>query len=114
MNNQVEEIKSKIDLVEFINKYVPLKKSGINFSGLCPFHQEKTPSFMVSSERQTYKCFGCDEGGDVIDFFMKIEGLEFLEALKMLADQVGVKLIPRGRDEVMPHSYSTGISKSRL
>lgn len=116
MASDAEEVKSKIDMVDFVQKYVPLKKAGINYSGLCPFHNEKSPSFMVSPERQSFKCFGCDEGGDVLDFVMKIEGLEFPEALKMLAEQVGVELKPFGggsRDAT--HRVSTGgISKTRL
>jgi len=93
MSNEVEEIKSKIEIVDFIQKYVPLKKAGINYAGLCPFHNEKSPSFMVNPERQSFKCFGCDEGGDVFNFVMKIEGLEFKEALKMLANWRGIKTI---------------------
>ena len=116
MSNEVEEIKSKIEIVDFIQKYVPLKKAGINYAGLCPFHNEKSPSFMVNSERQSFKCFGCDEGGDVFNFVMKIEGLEFKEALKMLAEQTGVVLKPFGRDgrDAMPGVSTGGISKTRL
>lgn len=89
----VELIKSKINIIDFINQYVPLKKTGRNFSALCPFHSEKTPSFIVSSERQSWYCFGaCNEGGDVISFLEKWENIEFLEALKILAKKTGVKL----------------------
>ncbi len=73
-NNVVEEIKSKVDIVDIVSNYVRLKKSGSSYKGLCPFHQEKTPSFFVSPERQFFKCFGCGAGGDVITFLMKIEG----------------------------------------
>ncbi len=90
--DQKDEVKSKVDIVEVISSYVPLKKSGRNFSGLCPFHSEKTPSFMVSSERQVFKCFGCGESGDVFTFLEKTEGWEFREALEELAKRVGVKL----------------------
>lgn len=91
--DQVEEVKSKVDLVEVISSYIPLKKMGRNMGGLCPFHGEKTPSFMVSSERQVWKCFGCDLGGDVFTFLEKIEGWDFKEALEELAKRAGVKLV---------------------
>ncbi len=90
--DQVEEVKSKVDLVEVISSYLPLKKMGRNLGGLCPFHGEKTPSFMVSPERQVWKCFGCAEGGDVFTFLEKIEGWDFREALEELAKRAGVKL----------------------
>lgn len=92
MGDQKDEVKSKVDIVEVISSYVPLKKSGRNFSGLCPFHSEKTPSFMVSAERQVFKCFGCGEGGDVFTFLEKVEGWEFREVLEELAKRVGIKL----------------------
>ncbi len=90
--NELEEIKNKIDIVEYVGKYVQLKQSGRNFKGLCPFHSEKTPSFMVSPEKQIWHCFGCNEGGDVISFVEKIECLSFSEAVKELAGQAGVTL----------------------
>ena len=100
MNNQTEEIKEKLDIVEFIGQFVDLKKSGRNFKGLCPFHQEKSPSFVVSPDRQIWHCFGtCGVGGDVITFKMKWENLTFYEALRELADQVGVKLEDTSYDD---------------
>jgi DNA primase len=90
--DQLEEIKRKIDIVELISRYVPLKKAGQNFKALCPFHQEKTPSFIVSPERQIFKCFGCDRGGDIFKFLMLYENMEFPEALRTLAKQAGVVL----------------------
>ena len=90
--DQREEIKSKIDIVELVGQHVPLKKAGRNYKGLCPFHSEKTPSFMVSQELQIYKCFGCGKGGDIFSFLMDIEGMDFAESLKTLAERTGVKL----------------------
>ncbi len=92
MNDQVEAIKAKNDIVEVIGQRVSLKKAGRHFKGLCPFHSEKSPSFIVSAERQSYKCFGCGEGGDVISFLQKYEGMSFLEALESLAKQAGIVL----------------------
>lgn len=91
--DQVEEIKTKVDIVQLIGEYVPLKRSGRNFKGLCPFHGEKTPSFMVNPELQIFKCFGCGKGGDAYAFLQLIEGMEFGEALQALAKRVGVKLV---------------------
>jgi DNA primase len=89
----VDLVKSKIDIVDFISEHVQLKKAGRNFKALCPFHSEKTPSFVVSPERQSWHCFGaCNMGGDVISFLEKWENLEFIEALKILAQRGGVTL----------------------
>ena len=85
-------IKDKIDIVDFISEYVPLKRAGINYKACCPFHQEKTPSFMVNRERQSWHCFGCNKGGDIFTFLQEIEGMEFVEALKFLAEKAGVRL----------------------
>ncbi len=93
MENPVDEIKKKIDIVEYIGNFITLKKAGRNFKANCPFHQEKTPSFVISPERQIWHCFGaCGEGGDVIRFLMKWENITFYEALKELAEKAGVKL----------------------
>lgn len=93
--DQIEEIKSRLDIVDVIGKYVQLKKTGKNFSGKCPFHVEKTPSFIVSPELQRYKCFGCGESGDVFNFIQKIENIDFAEALEKLAIEAGVPLIKK-------------------
>jgi DNA primase len=93
MSDQVDEIKGRVDIVSVIGERIELKKAGRNYKALCPFHGEKTPSFMVSPELQMYKCFGCGKAGDCFTFLMEYEGMEFREALKFLADRVGVKLV---------------------
>lgn len=92
-DNQVEEVKLKTDIISIIGERIDLKKAGRNYKASCPFHGEKTASFMVSPELQIFKCFGCSEGGDVYSFLEKFEGMDFPEALKYLADKVGVKLV---------------------
>lgn len=91
-DNLLEEIRDKVDIYELISQYVNLKRSGANYIGLCPFHNEKTPSFSLSPSKGIFKCFGCGEGGDVISFVMKREGLGFREAIKFLADKYNIEL----------------------
>ncbi|SES63582.1 DNA primase [Natronincola peptidivorans] len=88
----IETVKDRNDIVEVISQYVPLKSTGMSSKGLCPFHNEKTPSFTVSKDKQFYKCFGCGEGGDVIGFIMKIENMDFIEAVKMLAQRGNIPI----------------------
>jgi DNA primase len=91
--SQLDEIKARIDIVDLIGETVKLRRTGKNYSGLCPFHNEKTPSFIVTPDRQTWHCFGqCNEGGDIFRFVMKKEGWDFKEALRFLAERAGVKL----------------------
>lgn len=89
---QVEKLKDRLDIVEIISNYVELKSSGSGYKGLCPFHHEKTPSFMVSRQKNNFHCFGCHTGGDAISFIMNIENLDYIGAIKFLADKLGIVL----------------------
>ena len=88
----VEQIKDRLDIVDVVSKFVVLKKTGRNFQGLCPFHNEKTPSFVVTPDKQIFKCFGCGEGGDVFTFLMKINNQTFSEMIEEQAAQLGIEL----------------------
>src|SRR4249919_4392842 len=88
----VEAVKAAADIVALVEGYTRLRKSGSRYTGLCPFHQERTPSFGVSPERGTFKCFGCGEGGDAITFVEKHENLDFVGAIELLAQRFGVEL----------------------
>ncbi|MGL5755097.1 MAG: DNA primase [Paraclostridium sp.] len=92
IKDTIEEIKSRSDIVKVISDYIKVQQSGANYKGLCPFHGEKTPSFYINTSKQIYKCFGCGEGGDVINFIMKIENLEFMDAVKLLAENCGIEI----------------------
>ena len=108
-DGEVDELKARADIYNIVSGYVNLKKAGKNYTGLCPFHKEKTPSFTVDPIKQLYHCFGCGEGGDVISFIMKMENIQFLEAVEFLANKSGYKLS-------YSHSGSpeAGKKKSRL
>jgi DNA primase len=97
-SDEIQQIKDRINIVEVVGQYVQLRRAGRNFSGKCPFHNERTPSFMVSPERGTYICFGCGEKGDVFSFIQKIDGIDFPTALREMADKAGIKLAPRTRN----------------
>src|SRR5690625_4410094 len=88
----IKNVQNANDIVEVIGEYVQLTKKGKNFFGLCPFHNERTPSFSVSQEKQIFHCFGCKKGGNVVSFIMEIEGYSFIESLQILADRGGISL----------------------
>jgi DNA primase len=101
-----DDVKSQLDIVEVISQRVPLQRSGNSYKAPCPFHQEKTPSFHVFPDRQSWRCFGaCATGGDVLSFVMKAEGLEFGEALKQMAQVAGVTLPQRGQNPQNKAAY---------
>jgi len=97
-SEKVDEIIGSADIANFVSRYVALKKTGKNLKGLCPFHTEKTPSFIVSQEKQIYHCFGCGKGGNVIGFIMDIEKITFIEALRKVAFELGIKLPDLSQD----------------
>lgn len=98
--SDTQTIKDRIDVVQLLQEYLPLKKAGANWRANCPFHHEKTPSFMVHQEKQIWHCFGCGKGGDIFTFIQEMEGLDFPEALKILADRAGVKLETNFQSEI--------------
>ncbi len=97
--SDLDEIKSRLSIVDIVNSYVTITKSGKNYRGLCPFHHEKTPSFMVSPELGIFKCFGCSRGGDIFSFIQEAEGVDFVDAAKLLADKAGVKIAIKEKAE---------------
>ncbi|MCL5986567.1 MAG: DNA primase [Actinobacteria bacterium] len=92
LDGELEEVRSRSDIISIVSEYIRLKKTGRNYTGLCPFHKEKTPSFSVDPARQLFHCFGCGEGGDVFSFIQKIDNLDFNEAVVRLAERAGYKL----------------------
>ncbi len=105
----IKELVANTDIVDLISEYVKLKRSGRNHLGLCPFHNEKTPSFSVNSEKGFFHCFGCGIGGDVITFIRQIESMEYVEAVKFLADRAGMKV-----PESVPSKYTDLMAKQNL
>jgi len=93
----VNEVFMQNDIVDYVSRFVKLKRVGRDYSGLCPFHKEKSPSFHVSGEKQLFHCFGCGAGGDLVQFVMRAEGLDFVEALKLLAERAGIELPEAGQ-----------------
>ncbi|MCK5286152.1 MAG: DNA primase [Candidatus Pacebacteria bacterium] len=93
MSTNIEQIKERLNIVDVVGSYIKVEKAGSNFKACCPFHNEKTPSFFMSPDRGTFKCFGCGEGGDIFTFVEKYEGVDFKGSLKILADKAGVELI---------------------
>src|SRR5699024_2651352 len=88
----IDDIREKTNIVDIVGQYVQLKKSGKNYTGLCPFHNEKTPSFSVAEDKQFYYCFGCGEGGNVFTFIQEIEGISFTEAVLKVADMENIPI----------------------
>lgn len=88
----IQKVKSENDVVDIVSEVVRLKRSGRNYMGLCPFHKEKSPSFSVSPDKQIYKCFGCGETGNVFTFLMKYRNMDFIEAVKYLADRANIAI----------------------
>lgn len=100
----LNEIFSQNDIVDYVSQYVKLKKNGRDYTGLCPFHKEKSPSFHVNQDKQLFHCFGCGIGGNLVQFVMKSEGLDFLEALKLMADRAGI-ILPEEDDKIDDKAY---------
>ncbi len=112
--DDIEKVREASDIVNIVTDYLPLKQTGINHVGLCPFHNEKTPSFTVSEPKQFFHCFGCGEGGDVVTFIMKKENLDFPEAVRFLADKAGISLEEAApRDKEMEEKRSKGYEINR-
>ncbi len=110
--NILEDILSRTDIVELISGYIPLKKSGRNFRANCPFHREKTPSFMVSQDKQIYHCFGCGAGGNAFNFLVQYERLEFPEAVELLAKRAGIVLAESQKQDDKAASLTTQLYKA--
>lgn len=101
LDNPIEEIKSRLNIIDVLADYIQLKKAGTNYKAVCPFHSEKSPSLMVSTSKQIWHCFGCGLGGDIFEFIKQAENVEFAEALKILADRAGVELKKPTQQEIV-------------
>jgi len=93
--DKVREVAERLSIVEVVSEYVQLRRAGANYTGLCPFHAEKTPSFNVNPAREIFHCFGCGAGGNAFSFIMKIEGLSFPEVVKLMARKTGIEIEER-------------------
>ncbi len=109
--DKIQEIRDRADIVEVVSGYLPLKRSGANYQGLCPFHQEKSPSFNVNASRQIFHCFGCGVGGNVFSFLMRMDGLSFPDAVRRLGEKVGVEV---EEEEVSPAEIQRREARERL
>lgn len=114
MSSAVEQIKARLSIVDVVGSYIKLDKAGANYKAKCPFHNEKTPSFYVSPGRESYHCFGCDKGGDILSFVEELEGLDFIGALKMLAEKAGVKLENEDKYEKSEKGRTTALLTSAI
>src|ERR1700688_4025795 len=110
-NEFIQTLLSRVDIVAVVDRYVPLKKAGTNFVACCPFHSEKTPSFTVSPTKQFYHCFGCGAHGTAISFLMEFSGLGFVEAVKDLAQNVGM-VVPEMDDKLPPAQRAENQARS--
>src|SRR3989442_7908023 len=106
-DEKLQELRDRVDLIAVVQRRVPLKKSGRDWKGLCPFHGEKTPSFYVVPDKKMFHCFGCGVSGDAIKFVMQMEGRSFREAVEQLAAEAGVDLTPPGAEEA-PRAAAQG------
>ncbi|HBV32883.1 MAG TPA: DNA primase, partial [Verrucomicrobiales bacterium] len=106
----IEQVRNASDIVDVIGSYVPLKRAGTNFIGLCPFHKEKTPSFNVSPSKQIFHCFGCHKGGDVFSFLREFENLTFVETVQRLAERARIPI----EFEMTPGQREEGSLKEKL
>lgn len=109
----LDELNARCDIVDVVSGYVPLKRQGANYFGLCPFHNEKSPSFSVSPDKQIFHCFGCGAGGGVINFVMRAEGLEFRDAVRFLADRCGLKVPEDRADPQAAHKRDRALALMR-
>lgn len=111
-DDQILEVQRSTDIVDLISEYIPLKKAGANYKALCPFHDEKTPSFMVSSSKQIYHCFGCHKGGNIFTFLMAWEKVNFIDAVKLLAERSGIKLFFKEPEETSAEAKRAELLKT--
>ena len=112
--DSIERLRQAVDMVELVGGKTDLRRVGSRWVGLCPFHEERTPSFSVDAEKRVYYCFGCEAGGDAIGFVRDTEALDFPEAVELLADRYGVGRGPAGRPASPPARAAAGAARARL